>query len=78
MFQLIRGGRDTGLQVKPTLAVLAALAQRGLVETTAREELAAAYDFLRRLEHRLQYLELMLPLKIQQLHTAVQEHTRLH
>jgi glutamate-ammonia-ligase adenylyltransferase len=57
MFQLIRGGRDTGLQVKPTLAVLAALAQRGLVETTAREELAAAYDFLRRLEHRLQYLD---------------------
>jgi glutamate-ammonia-ligase adenylyltransferase len=57
MFQLIRGGRDIGLQVKPTLQVLAALAQRGLIEKAAQEELAAAYEFLRKLEHRLQYLD---------------------
>ncbi|CAG4883984.1 Glutamine synthetase adenylyl-L-tyrosine phosphorylase / Glutamine synthetase adenylyl transferase [Georgfuchsia toluolica] len=57
MFQLIRGGRDAGLQVKPTLAVLACLAQRKLIEAAVKAELAAAYDFLRRLEHRLQYLD---------------------
>ena len=57
MFQLIRGGRDTGLQVKPTLAVLACLAQRNQIDAAAQTELSAAYDFLRRLEHRLQYLD---------------------
>ena len=57
MFQLIRGGRDLGLQGKPTLMMLACLAQRGLIENSAYQELAAAYDFLRRLEHRLQYLD---------------------
>ncbi len=57
MFQLIRGGRDLGLQIKPTLSVLACLAQRGLIEAATQAELAAAYDFLRRLEHRLQYLD---------------------
>ena len=57
MFQLIRGGRDIGLQVKPTLPVLACLAQRGLIETAAQLELANTYEFLRRLEHRLQYLD---------------------
>ena len=57
MFQLIRGGRDPGLQIKPTQEVLAALAQRGLIETKTGAELDAAYQFLRRLEHRLQYLD---------------------
>ena len=57
MFQLIRGGRDPELQLKPTQAVLAALARRGLIETKADAELNTAYDFLRRLEHRLQYLD---------------------
>jgi [glutamine synthetase] adenylyltransferase / [glutamine synthetase]-adenylyl-L-tyrosine phosphorylase len=57
MFQLIRGGRDLSLQAKPTLVVLQFLAQRGLIDNEAHEELATAYDFLRRLEHRLQYLD---------------------
>lgn len=57
VFQLIRGGRDRSLQIHPTLAVLARLAQRGTLETQAVQELAAAYEFLRRLEHRLQYLD---------------------
>ena len=57
VFQLIRGGRDLGLQIKPTLAVLAALAERGILAAGTVRALGAAYDFLRRLEHRLQYLD---------------------
>jgi glutamate-ammonia-ligase adenylyltransferase len=57
VFQLIRGGRDAGLQIRPTLKVLAALAERGILSADAVAELTAAYDFLRRLEHRLQYLD---------------------
>jgi glutamate-ammonia-ligase adenylyltransferase len=56
-FQLIRGGRDPSLQLRPTLGVLALLAQKGLLPAPAVTELTEAYVFLRRLEHRLQYLE---------------------
>jgi glutamate-ammonia-ligase adenylyltransferase len=57
VFQLIRGGRDSALQVKPTLEVLKLLVDRGQLELDAVVELSAAYRFLRRLEHRLQYLD---------------------
>ncbi|MDR3212957.1 MAG: bifunctional [glutamate--ammonia ligase]-adenylyl-L-tyrosine phosphorylase/[glutamate--ammonia-ligase] adenylyltransferase [Azoarcus sp.] len=57
VFQLIRGGRDQALQVRPTLRVLARLAERGILKSEAVAELDAAYVFLRRLEHRLQYLD---------------------
>ena len=55
VFQLIRGGRDPALQIKPTLQVLRRLADNGLLAAEAVAELSAAYDFLRRVEHRLQY-----------------------
>ena len=57
VFQLIRGGRDTPLQVKPTQEVLKLLAERGILSLDAAVELVSAYNFLRRLEHRLQYLD---------------------
>ncbi len=57
VFQLIRGGQIRALQQRPTLAVLGELAKSGLMTADARQELAAAYDFLRRLEHRIQYLD---------------------
>jgi glutamate-ammonia-ligase adenylyltransferase len=57
VFQLIRGGRDPALQIRPTLAVLALLAQKKLLPDSASLELSEAYVFLRRLEHRLQYLD---------------------
>jgi len=57
VFQLIRGGRDKALQIRPTLLVLALLAERGILGEAAVRELAAAYRFLRKLEHRLQYLD---------------------
>jgi glutamate-ammonia-ligase adenylyltransferase len=57
VFQLIRGGRDAGLRVRPTRAALRALAERGLLPVDAVDELLDAYRFLRDLEHRLQYLD---------------------
>ncbi|WP_371929850.1 bifunctional [glutamate--ammonia ligase]-adenylyl-L-tyrosine phosphorylase/[glutamate--ammonia-ligase] adenylyltransferase [Uliginosibacterium sp. 31-16] len=57
VFQLIRGGGDSGLQIRPTLRVLDALVQRGQLSAETVAELNAAYDFLRRLEHRIQYLD---------------------
>jgi glutamate-ammonia-ligase adenylyltransferase len=55
--QLIRGGRDPALTVRPTLPALAALAQKNLLPAAAAEELSAAYVLLRRVEHGLQYLD---------------------
>lgn len=57
VYQLIRGGRIAALQQRPTLTVLGELVKNELMTADAQQELAAAYDFLRRLEHRLQYLD---------------------
>ncbi|MGE5471534.1 MAG: bifunctional [glutamate--ammonia ligase]-adenylyl-L-tyrosine phosphorylase/[glutamate--ammonia-ligase] adenylyltransferase [Bacteroidota bacterium] len=57
VFQLIRGGRDPALQIRPTLSVLALLVERKLLPAATEQELREAYVFLRRLEHRLQYVE---------------------
>ena len=57
VFQLIRGGRDRALQIKPTLEVLKLLAERGQLEPDTVTQLSSAYRFLRKLEHRLQYLD---------------------
>ena len=55
--QLIRGGRDPELRVRPTLEALPILARKNLLPASAARELADAYTFLRNLEHRLQYLD---------------------
>src|SRR6266404_3085567 len=55
--QLVRGGRDAALTVRPTLEVLTALADKRHLPASAAAELAAAYRFLRRTEHCLQYLD---------------------
>ncbi|MDP6175780.1 MAG: glutamine-synthetase adenylyltransferase, partial [Rhodospirillales bacterium] len=55
--QLIWGGRDESLRRPATLAALAALAGAGQVTDEAVEELTGAYEFLRRLEHRLQMVD---------------------
>jgi glutamate-ammonia-ligase adenylyltransferase len=57
VFQLIRGGRDAALQIRPTLSVLKLLAERKLIPAETESELREAYVFLRRVEHRLQYVE---------------------
>jgi glutamate-ammonia-ligase adenylyltransferase len=57
VFQLIRGGRDAVLRIKPTQQVLQMLGERAMLDAGAVGELRAAYQFLRRLEHRLQYAD---------------------
>ncbi|MDP1881630.1 MAG: bifunctional [glutamine synthetase] adenylyltransferase/[glutamine synthetase]-adenylyl-L-tyrosine phosphorylase, partial [Bradyrhizobium sp.] len=52
--QLIAGGRHPELRVRPTLEALDVLASSNWITFAARDELAAAYIFLRRVEHRLQ------------------------
>ncbi|CAN5463332.1 bifunctional [glutamine synthetase] adenylyltransferase/[glutamine synthetase]-adenylyl-L-tyrosine phosphorylase [soil metagenome] len=52
--QLIAGGRHPELRVRPTLEALDILAARNWITFEARDELTVAYQFLRRVEHRLQ------------------------
>ena len=53
-FQLIRGGADRALRERSVLRLLDLLVERGLMPQRAAGELAHAYVFLRKLEHRLQ------------------------
>jgi [glutamine synthetase] adenylyltransferase / [glutamine synthetase]-adenylyl-L-tyrosine phosphorylase len=54
--QLIAGGRHAELRVRPTLQALDVLASNNWITFQARDELSAAYHFLRRVEHRLQMI----------------------
>jgi [glutamine synthetase] adenylyltransferase / [glutamine synthetase]-adenylyl-L-tyrosine phosphorylase len=54
--QLIAGGRHDELRGRCTVATLAVLAAGGWIDAAARDELTAAYEFLRRVEHRLQMM----------------------
>jgi glutamate-ammonia-ligase adenylyltransferase len=53
-FQLVRGGRDPDLQIRPILPVLRLLGEKSLLPGFAVAELTAAYESLRRVENRLQ------------------------
>ncbi len=53
-FQLIRGGRDPDLQVRPIQQVLRRLAEKGLLPIAVVAELTDAYRFLRLTENRIQ------------------------
>lgn len=57
VFQLIRGGRDTQLRIRPTQKALRQLAINGQLPEPVVTDLDVAYIFLRNLEHRLQYLD---------------------
>lgn len=57
LFQLIRGGQLPDLQIKPTLAVLARLAERGMLPAEDVAALTESYIYLRNLEHRLMYID---------------------
>ncbi|HZP39937.1 MAG TPA: bifunctional [glutamate--ammonia ligase]-adenylyl-L-tyrosine phosphorylase/[glutamate--ammonia-ligase] adenylyltransferase [Candidatus Binatia bacterium] len=52
--QLVHGGKDERLRLRPTLAALAALAGYGYVDTDLAAALADAYRFLRDVEHKVQ------------------------
>jgi glutamate-ammonia-ligase adenylyltransferase len=57
VFQLIRGGQDVSLQIKPTLEVLNLLKNKSLLQEKTVDELTKSYVFLRNLEHRLMYVD---------------------
>jgi len=54
-WQLIWAGRDPGLRVRGTLEALPLLADRGVLTPERAGRLAAAYRFLRAVEHRLMW-----------------------
>lgn len=54
--QMVWGGRNPALRDPTTLGALRLLVRAGPLASRAASELAAAYDFLRRVEHRLQML----------------------
>ena len=55
--QLISGGRDRSIRSPRSLNALTAIRDAGRITAEVRNDLAAAYQFLRRLEHRLQMIE---------------------
>jgi len=57
VFQLIRGGQDADLQIKPTLDVLRLLQQQGVLSADAVNALTESYIYLRNVEHRLMYID---------------------
>ena len=56
-FQLIRGGREPALRLRPTVATLHELVREGLIAPDVGAALRTAYALLRNVEHRLQYLD---------------------
>src|SRR5690606_38425430 len=57
LLQVVRGGQFPELRRRPTLDALQRLAQAGLMPQETADALARAYVFLRRVEHRIQYLD---------------------
>jgi glutamate-ammonia-ligase adenylyltransferase len=55
--QLVHGGKDARLRLRGTLDALAALGRWGYVDAGLAERLAAAYRFLRHVEHKLQIVD---------------------
>jgi glutamate-ammonia-ligase adenylyltransferase len=54
---VVRGGQFPEIRTRSTLRGLQHLAARGLMKPATAERLAQAYTFLRRVEHRIQYLD---------------------
>ena len=57
LLQVVRGGQFPELRTRPTLDALARIARAGLMPAPTADALAQAYIFLRRVEHRIQYLD---------------------
>ena len=55
--QVVRGGQFPELRTRPTQNALDNLAQAGLMSAPTAIALALAYEFLRNVEHRIQYLD---------------------
>ena len=57
LLQVVRGGQFPELRTRPTLDALQRVARAGLMPQATADALSAAYVFLRRVEHRIQYLD---------------------
>jgi glutamate-ammonia-ligase adenylyltransferase len=57
LLQVVRGGQFPELRTRPTVDALARVSKAGLMPQATASALAQAYDFLRRVEHRIQYLD---------------------
>ncbi|WP_411885114.1 bifunctional [glutamate--ammonia ligase]-adenylyl-L-tyrosine phosphorylase/[glutamate--ammonia-ligase] adenylyltransferase [Polaromonas sp. YR568] len=57
LLQVVRGGQFPELRTRPTVDALQRVARAGLMPQDTADALARAYDFLRKVEHRIQYLD---------------------
>ncbi len=57
LLQVVRGGQFPELRTRPTVDALQRVARAGLMPQETADALAQAYEFLRRVEHRIQYLD---------------------
>ncbi|MBI5907117.1 MAG: bifunctional [glutamate--ammonia ligase]-adenylyl-L-tyrosine phosphorylase/[glutamate--ammonia-ligase] adenylyltransferase, partial [Burkholderiales bacterium] len=57
LLQVVRGGQFPELRTRPTVNALQCVAKAGLMAQATAEALTRAYEFLRRVEHRIQYLD---------------------
>lgn len=57
LLQVVRGGQFPELRTRPTLDALARVAKAQLMPRSTADALAQAYEFLRKVEHRIQYLD---------------------
>ena len=57
LLQVVRGGHFPEIRTRPTLTALERLVAVGVMKPDTARRLAEAYVFLRRVEHRIQYLD---------------------
>jgi [glutamine synthetase] adenylyltransferase / [glutamine synthetase]-adenylyl-L-tyrosine phosphorylase len=57
LLQVVRGGQYPELCTRPTLKALQKVSAAGLMPPKTAQDLTQAYEFLRRVEHRIQYLD---------------------
>ncbi|MCM3564376.1 MAG: bifunctional [glutamate--ammonia ligase]-adenylyl-L-tyrosine phosphorylase/[glutamate--ammonia-ligase] adenylyltransferase [Hydrogenophaga sp.] len=57
LLQVVRGGQFPELRTRPTLDALQRVSKAGLMPLEKAAALAQAYEFLRKVEHRIQYLD---------------------
>ena len=57
LLQVVRGGQFPELRTRPTLDAIQRVAKAGLMPAETAQALTQAYVFLRKVEHRVQYLD---------------------
>ena len=57
LLQVVRGGQFPEIRTRSTLKALPRLVARGLISADTADKLAQCYTFLRRVEHRIQFLD---------------------